>query len=423
MSLGAAWVGAFAFLSWYRRSVQAARIRCDRLGTRVADWVKASGLTLAGAFIFLDVGAISRIWAGSLFLLGLVLIIAIGISARAFMTRLADKGAIGDRVAIYGCDGDMGALIRAIETGRGPAARVEALWDERHTRGESQVEGRAVDRSFDDLIAQIKENRINAVVLNIPWSATSRISDLVQRLEEVSVDVLMAPAPIQLDGTSKSTAYVGSMSTLSLYRRPMIGLQAAGKRALDRVAAAIALLALSPFLLAVAIAIRIDSPGAVLFRQRRRGMNNEPFDMLKFRSMYTHQEDQNADRLVTRGDSRVTRVGAFIRRTSIDELPQLFNVLLGHMSLVGPRPHAYGAKAADRLYEEVVRRYPARHRVPPGITGLAQVRGFRGNTGREEDIINRVESDLEYIDRWTLGLDILILARTAVTVLFHRGAY
>ena len=145
--------------------------------------------------------------------------------------------------------------------------------------------------------------------------------------------------------------------------------------------------------------------------------------MLKFRSMHIASEDRNADKLVTRNDARVTRIGKFIRRTSLDELPQLVNVLKGQMSLVGPRPHAYGAKAAERLYEEVVGRYPARHRVLPGITGLAQVRGFRGNTGEEADITNRVESDLEYIDRWSLGLDLAILGRTAAVFLFQKGAY
>lgn len=152
-------------------------------------------------------------------------------------------------------------------------------------------------------------------------------------------------------------------------------------------------------------------------------MNNEAFDMLKFRSMYVASADANADRLVSRNDSRVTKVGAFLRKTSIDELPQLVNVLLGQMSLVGPRPHAYGAKADERLYEEVVKRYPARHRVLPGITGLAQVRGFRGNTEEEKDIVNRVESDIEYIDRWTPALDIQIIFRTAAVFLFQAGAY
>jgi lipopolysaccharide/colanic/teichoic acid biosynthesis glycosyltransferase len=151
--------------------------------------------------------------------------------------------------------------------------------------------------------------------------------------------------------------------------------------------------------------------------------HNEAFIMLKFRSMHIASEDRNADKLVTRDDPRVTRIGRFIRRTSLDELPQLINVLMGQMSLVGPRPHAYGAKAADRLYEEVVARYPARHRVLPGITGLAQVRGFRGNTGEEVDISNRVESDLEYIERWSLGLDLAILGRTLAVFLFHKGAY
>jgi lipopolysaccharide/colanic/teichoic acid biosynthesis glycosyltransferase len=176
-------------------------------------------------------------------------------------------------------------------------------------------------------------------------------------------------------------------------------------------------------MLFVAAAIWIESPGPVLFRQKRRGMNNEPFTMLKFRSMHIAATDQNADKLVTRGDARVTRVGAFIRKTSLDELPQLINILRGDMSLVGPRPHAYGAKAADRLYEEVVARYPARHRVLPGLTGLAQVRGFRGNTLREEDIIRRFDSDLEYIERWSISLDLVIIVRTAITLFFHREAY
>jgi len=145
--------------------------------------------------------------------------------------------------------------------------------------------------------------------------------------------------------------------------------------------------------------------------------------MLKFRSMYEAQEDKNANVLAVRGDARISRVGAFIRRTSLDELPQLFNVLCGDMSLVGPRPHAFGAKAEKRLYEDVVRRYPARHRVMPGITGLAQVRGHRGNTERESDIVKRVESDLEYIDRWSLTLDLTILLRTLATFLFHKNAY
>jgi lipopolysaccharide/colanic/teichoic acid biosynthesis glycosyltransferase len=152
-------------------------------------------------------------------------------------------------------------------------------------------------------------------------------------------------------------------------------------------------------------------------------MNNEPFEMLKFRSMFVHAEDKKAEKLVTRGDVRVTRIGSILRRMSLDELPQLINVLYGQMSLVGPRPHVWEAKAADRRYEEVVRRYPARHRVLPGLTGLAQVRGFRGNGDDESEVTNRVKSDLEYIDRWSLGLDFVILARTVTTVLFQRGAY
>jgi exopolysaccharide biosynthesis polyprenyl glycosylphosphotransferase len=260
-------------------------------------------------------------------------------------------------------------------------------------------------------------------MLNLPWSAYDRIEALVHRLEQVNVDLLMAPSRVQIMGGARSIGFVGSIPTLSLYRRPVVGMRALGKTLMDRGLALAVLVLLSPVLAIVALAIKLDSPGPVLFRQMRRGMNNEPFAMFKFRSMYAHAEDRKASRLVTPGDGRVTRVGALIRRTSLDELPQLLHVLRGEMSLVGPRPHVCDAKAADRLYEEVVRRYPARHRVLPGITGLAQVRGFRGNGWDEAEIVNRVESDLEYIDRWSLGLDMAILLRTAGTVLFQRGVY
>jgi exopolysaccharide biosynthesis polyprenyl glycosylphosphotransferase len=195
------------------------------------------------------------------------------------------------------------------------------------------------------------------------------------------------------------------------------------KSVFDRTIALLALLLLSPVMALVALAIRLDSRGPVLFRQKRLGFNNELIDVWKFRSMYTDRTDANASRLVTRDDPRVTPVGRFIRRTSLDELPQLINVLLGTLSLVGPRPHALHAKAADRLYHEVVDGYFARHKVKPGITGLAQIRGWRGETDTEEKLRSRVASDLEYIESWSLLLDLYILARTPVSLLKSENAY
>jgi lipopolysaccharide/colanic/teichoic acid biosynthesis glycosyltransferase len=176
-------------------------------------------------------------------------------------------------------------------------------------------------------------------------------------------------------------------------------------------------------MLGVALAVRLESPGPVIFRQRRYGFNNELIEVFKFRSMHTNLTDTNAAKLVTKGDPRVTRVGRIIRKTSLDELPQLFNVLTGQLSLVGPRPHATQAKAAEALYEQVVDGYFARHKVKPGITGWAQVNGWRGETDTREKIEQRVKHDLEYIDQWSLGLDLLILAKTPLALLKSENAY
>lgn len=194
------------------------------------------------------------------------------------------------------------------------------------------------------------------------------------------------------------------------------------KRMFDVITSSAALLLLSPVLIATAIAVKLSSPGPVFFRQARLGRDARPFRIYKFRSMRADAADQRADRLTERDDPRVTRVGAFIRRTSLDELPQLFNVLAGDMSMVGPRPHAPGAKAADALYWEVDQRYWARHCIKPGITGLAQIRGHRGSTDAHEDLVLRLQSDLEYVTGWSILRDIGILLST-VRVLIHDRAY
>lgn len=194
------------------------------------------------------------------------------------------------------------------------------------------------------------------------------------------------------------------------------------KRSFDIVTSALALLILSPFLVAVAIAIKLESPGPVLFKQQRIGQDNVLFMMFKFRSMHNDKCDPSASVLTARNDSRVTRVGQFIRRNSIDELPQLINVLLGEMSMVGPRPHALSAKADERLYWEIDERYRHRHVVKPGVTGLAQIRGFRGATVLASDLSNRLASDLEYLRNWSLKQDMWIIFRT-IFVLRHDNAF
>jgi polysaccharide biosynthesis protein PslA len=214
----------------------------------------------------------------------------------------------------------------------------------------------------------------------------------------------------------------GDQHTLVINYGPMTFSARAIKRAFDIVFSLGALVLLSPLLLVTAIAIRWESSGPVFFRQERIGRGNRIFRIYKFRSMYHHATDAHAERLTQIGDARVTRVGAFIRRTSVDELPQLINVFKGEMSIVGPRPHALAAKAANLLYWDVDARYRERHAIKPGMTGLAQVRGFRGNTHQIEDLTNRLQADLEYVGSWSLRNDITIISQT-LKVMFHANAY
>jgi polysaccharide biosynthesis protein PslA len=204
---------------------------------------------------------------------------------------------------------------------------------------------------------------------------------------------------------------------------PIGGWRAALKRAIDVVGALTLLIMLGLPMLVAAMVICVESPGGALFRQRRIGFGNLPFEMWKFRTMRDHTAERGRLAQATRHDTRVTRFGLLLRRSSFDELPQLFNVLRGDMSLVGPRPHAPGCCAGGTPFELATPHYPARHRVKPGMTGLAQIRGWRGETDTKEKLLRRVECDLEYIDNWSLRLDIAILARSVAPVFAMHNAY
>ncbi len=237
---------------------------------------------------------------------------------------------------------------------------------------------------------------------------------VLERLADARVPALARPSRAAIPRPTSPAVWLAGPA--------LLGWQARIKRAEDLIVAVALLLLLAPLMLLIALAIRLDSPGPVLFRQRRVGFAGREFQMLKFRTMRMAQEAAGICQ-ATRNDARVTRMGAVLRRVSFDELPQLFNVLRGEMSLVGPRPHAPGTCAAGRPFEAVVPFYPARHRMRPGMTGLAQVRGWRGETDTEEKILNRVRCDLEYIGRWSVWLDLGVLARTLVAVLSMRNAY
>jgi exopolysaccharide biosynthesis polyprenyl glycosylphosphotransferase len=221
----------------------------------------------------------------------------------------------------------------------------------------------------------------------------------------------------------RTYSHVGSVAMIDLYDKPLANWGTVSKWLFDKVVGLAALILLAPVMALVALAVKLDSRGPVLFCQKRYGFNNELIEVYKFRSMYTDRCDSAAAKLVTKNDPRVTPVGKIIRKTSLDELPQLFNVLLGDLSLVGPRPHAVQAKAGTQLYDEVVDGYFARHKVKPGITGWAQINGWRGETDTPEKIQKRVEHDLYYIENWSVFLDLYILLKTPGSLLKTENAY
>jgi Undecaprenyl-phosphate glucose phosphotransferase len=274
-----------------------------------------------------------------------------------------------------------------------------------------------------DLERLIRRERVQQVLVALPWTAENRIGQIVGKLRKLPVSVLLAPDMLALRHSHNRITEVAGLPMFNASELPLRGWSPLIKRLEDLALASLALLLLAPLMLAIAIAIKLDSSGPVLFRQKRYGYNNRLIEVYKFRSMYHQMADATAERQTTRRDDRITRVGSFIRRTSLDELPQLFNVLLGSMSMVGPRPHATATKAAGILFEEAVEAYSARHRVKPGITGWAQVNGYRGETDTLEKIEKRVEHDLEYIEHWSVWFDLYILFRTLPAVMFTKEAY
>jgi Undecaprenyl-phosphate glucose phosphotransferase len=269
------------------------------------------------------------------------------------------------------------------------------------------------------LIADCRPLRADDIVILISQQEIPSALALASDLSELPVDVHVVPVgTLELMAVSRITQF-GNMVTMRILQSPLSHLSRAVKRAFDVVTAVAALILLSPLLIVVSLAIKLDSRGPVLFRQTRHGYNNEPIRVLKFRSM-TVMEDGGNFTPVTRHDPRVTRLGRFLRRTNIDELPQLFNVLVGDMSIVGPRPHA---TAQNESFAKLISSFSRRHNVKPGITGWAQVNGYRGDTDTLEKMQRRVEHDLYYIDHWSFLFDLRIIILTAVSRVAYLNAY
>lgn len=279
------------------------------------------------------------------------------------------------------------------------------------------------DGRVEQLIAFVDERfrlgQLNEVILLAGHDALSHLDEVVERLRVVPVPVRFVLDPVTHKVLTRPLKKVGSLILAEYQRAPLSITERFFKRSLDIAVSLAGIILLSPLLLIAALAVKLDSPGPVFFKQARRGFGGKPFLILKLRSMAV-QEDGAAVVQAKRDDARVTRVGRLLRRTSIDELPQLWNVFAGHMSIVGPRPHAV---AHDDYYSQLIEDYAFRHHAKPGITGWAQVKGLRGETPHAENMKARIEKDIWYIDNWSIWLDIVIILRTGLVVLGQRTAY
>ena len=392
-------------------------------------------LTAAWSFVFLVVVAVvffahlgdrySRLWLASYYGIGLFALYGFRLFLFTLVRRWTRDGRLDRRAVVVG-GGDPGAaLVSALNRQQDSEVRLIGVFDDRgDERTPVTCGGLAKLGSVDDLVEFARRTRVDLVIFSLPISAESRILQMLKKLWVLPVDIRLSAHTNKLQFRPRSYSYIGSVPVLDVFDRPIADWDVVMKWLFDKIVGSLMLIAAAPVMALVALAIKLDSRGPILFKQKRYGFNNELIGVYKFRSMYAEATDATAAKLVTKDDPRVTRVGRFIRKTSLDELPQLFNVVFkGNLSLVGPRPHAVHAKAVDRLYDEAVDGYFARHRVKPGITGWAQVNGWRGETDSQEKIQARVEHDLYYIENWSVLFDLYIMAMTPFALIKSENAY
>jgi len=332
-------------------------------------------------------------------------------------------GRLGSNVAVVGAGPIGQQLLRHFNAARDPLIRIVGVYDDRLSKFAPRIMGHTLQGTVDDLVNDVRRRRIDIVIVALPLAAARRLSEVMNKLRLVPVDVRLAVDKFGFQLKDRSVSHLGGLTFLDAIDKPLRDWRWIAKDIEDWMLSALILILAAPIMIIIALLIKLDSPGSVLFRQKRYGFNNQLIEVFKFRTMYQHASDPNGVQLTRRDDPRITRIGAFLRRTSFDELPQFINVLRGEMSIVGPRPHATAAKAGGLLYREAVKAYDARHRVKPGITGWAQVNGWRGETEIVEQIIKRVEHDLYYIEHWSLLLDLRIIARTIPVALASRHAF
>jgi len=361
----------------------------------------------------------SRIVLGVWFLATPLALISLHIIERMFLRLLRKHGRNSRKAVIVGA-GTLGvSLAKRIEDADWMGLKLEGFFDDKQGKVVEAAPDVPLLGGCDAVSEYVRLNRIDHVYLALPMRAEKRMREVFDKLQDTTSSVYLVPDVFVFELMGAYQLDIRGMPVFSLCDSPLSGPYGMVKRVEDVVFSTLILLVIWPLMLSIALGIRLTSKGSVIFKQKRYGLNGQPIKVYKFRTM-TVCEDGDAIRQATAYDARVTRFGSFLRRTSLDELPQFFNVLQGRMSIVGPRPHAV---SHNEQYRKLIRGYMWRHKVKPGITGLAQISGWRGETDTLKKMEKRVECDLEYIRRWSVWLDIKIILLTAVRGFIHKNAY
>jgi putative colanic acid biosysnthesis UDP-glucose lipid carrier transferase len=348
-----------------------------------------------------------------------LVLVAVSLALQELMRRVMFDPSIARRVAFVGCNDASLALARRIRANGELGLAVQGFFDDRSCERLGVSTQVRVLGSLRDIATAVRQRGIDLIFVALPMRHIQRVVDLLDKLRDTTVSVYYIPDIFVFDLIQARTGELLGIPVVALCETPFCGYRGVVKRVTDILLAAVLLVLAAPLMLTVTLAVALSSPGPILFKQRRYGLDGEEIIVFKFRTM-TVADDGASIVQASKADARITPVGRFLRRHSLDELPQLVNVLQGRMSLVGPRPHAV---AHNEEYRKLIKGYMMRHKVAPGITGLAQINGFRGETVRVEDMRARVEYDLEYLRRWTPLLDTKILALTAVRLLRDEKAY
>ena len=362
----------------------------------------------------------SRVWVFSTFVISTVTILVLRGYFLVMLRRAAIGGRFQRRFAVVGAGQQARHLLTYLTGDNAPWRTIVGIFDDRLSRAEPEICGHRVIGNLDDLFAHVRKGSIDSVIIALPWHADDRVISIIQRLRELPVHVYLGSDLISYRFPAHHREMLSSIPVLKVASAPLSGWGAVIKLLEDKLLSAILLILVSPLMLACVIAIKMDSKGPAIFRQKRYGFNNEEIIVLKFRTMYHNNCQEQFFKQATKDDPRITRVGRFLRRTSLDELPQLLNVWQGTMSLVGPRPHPV---ALNEKFDALIAGYSARHNVKPGITGWAQVNGFRGETEVLEKMKMRIEHDIFYIENWSVLFDLRILAMTALIAWIQKNAY